>query len=337
MLTETGLVMEGGLGVGPPGPPGPQGPQGVPGIDGVMGPVGPQGIQGVQGNVGPEGPQGIQGVQGNVGPEGPQGVPGIDGVMGPVGPQGIQGVQGDVGPEGPQGVPGIDGVMGPVGPQGIQGVQGNVGPEGPQGVPGIDGVMGPVGPQGSPGLDLSATVGDIKYGFQTIDHLGWILLNGRAKTTLSSGQQTQADALGIGTNIPDATDRYLSQVTAGALGALSGSSSLTLAQSNLPNVALTGTTGGAITDYGGILTNHASDGNSINGAYGLIRSGTSTIPNTTNAQNLDITQTEPSLTDHPVNHRHNIVTSSLNGGVAQTSVSIIPATLKANAFMYLGF
>jgi hypothetical protein len=46
--------------------------------------------------------------------------------------------------------------------------------------------------------------GDVKTGFQTADHNGWIKLDGRAKSTLSSSQQTQATSLGIGTNLPNA-------------------------------------------------------------------------------------------------------------------------------------
>ncbi len=39
--------------------------------------------------------------------------------------------------------------------------------------------------------------GDVKYGFQTADHNGWILLDGRAKSGLTASQQAAATALGI--------------------------------------------------------------------------------------------------------------------------------------------
>jgi hypothetical protein len=86
------------------------------------------------------------------------------------------------------------------------------------------------------------TVGDIKSGIQTADHNGWIKLDGRAKSTLSASQQARATALGIGANLPDASNTYLSQNGA-ALGTISGSNSVVLSQANLPNVNFTGTTG----------------------------------------------------------------------------------------------
>lgn len=396
MLTA-GMGAEGPAGPqGLPGPQGLEGPAGVPGLQGPEGPAGPQGLPGpqgpfgfpgVQGDIGPmgpagpagpEGPQGPQGLQGDAGPPGatgPQGPQGLSGPIGPAGPQGYTGIQGDAGPQGPTGPQGFTGVAGLDGPVGPAGPQGDPGPQGPQGVQGDVGPLGPVGPagptgpqgvQGNPGVDLASTIGDIKYGFQTIDHLGWVLLNGRAKTTLSSGQQTQATALGIGANLPNATDRFLSQVTAGALGSLTGFASVTLTQANLPNVTLSGSTaiggahnhGGGSTGGGGAHTHGtavtpAATGGWMGGNGSMsVKTGVSGYPLGANGEANDMTDRgnssyaswgfiEP-VGDHSHSiaiepgHVHSFTTSSINGGVAQTSVSILPPTLKANCFMYLG-
>jgi len=52
-------------------------------------------------------------------------------------------------------------------------------------------------------------LGDIKHSVQTSDHQGWYLLDGRAKTSLTSTAQYNATAVGIGTNLPDASKKFL--------------------------------------------------------------------------------------------------------------------------------
>jgi hypothetical protein len=81
--------------------------------------------------------------------------------------------------------------------------------------------------------------GDVKSGFQLVDHSGWILLNGRALNTLTASQQALAVSLGFTTNIPNASTAYLVQNGSG-MGAVSGGNTVTLTQSNLPNVSFTG-------------------------------------------------------------------------------------------------
>ena len=152
--------------------------------------------------------------------------------------------------------------------------------------------------------------GDVKTGFQTVDHNGWIKLNGRAKSTLSSTQQTQATTLGIGTNLPDATNAF--QVQNGTtIGSVSGSNAVTLLQNQLPNVTYTG----SIIDvaHGAAIIASASGVFSrINGSsYGNAGGG-----GVTETFNLSI---------------------PLNGGVTQQAISIIPKSLSVNTFIYLGF
>jgi hypothetical protein len=145
--------------------------------------------------------------------------------------------------------------------------------------------------------------GDVKTGFQAADHNGWIKLNGRAKSTLSATQQTHATALGIGANLPNADNAFLVQ-NGRALGDVFGANTKTIAQSNLPNVTLGGTT--------------TSDG-----------SHTHTI-NVNSQYNASVISTAG-------NHTHSLTTSSLNGNVTQTTLDITPKSLSINTFIYLGF
>ena len=89
-----------------------------------------------------------------------------------------------------------------------------------------------------------ASFGDVKSGIQTIDHSGWILLDGRAINTLTATQQAAAASLGLAGNIPNATNSYLVQ-NGGVMGAVTGSNTITLTQGNLPNVNFTGNTSNA--------------------------------------------------------------------------------------------
>lgn len=162
--------------------------------------------------------------------------------------------------------------------------------------------------------------GDVKTGIQTGDHNGWIKLDGRAKSTLSSSQQTQATSLGIGTNLPDATNAFLVQ-NGGTLGNVSGSSAKIIAQSNLPNTTLSGTTttNGDHTHSLGIAFSSTTAGWGItSGAAGYTWAGSTTL-STAGA------------------HSHSLTTSSMNGGVTQTALDVTPKSLSVNTFIYLGY
>ncbi|MFA7274676.1 MAG: hypothetical protein WC044_12480 [Crocinitomicaceae bacterium] len=89
-----------------------------------------------------------------------------------------------------------------------------------------------------------AKLGDVKSGIQTVDHEGWIKLDGRLISTLSSSQQTAATTMGLSGNLPNASDAYLVQ-NGGGMGAVSGSNTTTLTQANLPTVNFTGTAASA--------------------------------------------------------------------------------------------
>ena len=91
---------------------------------------------------------------------------------------------------------------------------------------------------------VMSALGDVKSGIQTIDHEGWIKLDGRLISTLSVTQQSAATSLGLSGNLPNASNAYLVQ-NGGGMGAVSGANTTTLAQTNLPNVNFTGTAANA--------------------------------------------------------------------------------------------
>ena len=166
-----------------------------------------------------------------------------------------------------------------------------------------------------------STFGDVKTGFQSGDHSGWIKLDGRLKSSLTATQQTQATTLGIGSSLPDATNAFLVQ-NGSAVGAVEGSSTKTITQANLPNVTLTGST-------------------SSGGSH------THTIPFATQTMNLSwavypnglagYTIAGNTTTSSSESHDHTLTTSSLNGNVTQTAFNVTPKTLSVNTFIYLGY
>ncbi|WP_284651415.1 hypothetical protein [Flavobacterium terrisoli] len=162
------------------------------------------------------------------------------------------------------------------------------------------------------------TLGDVKHGFQTADHNGWILLNGRAKSTLTASQQAAATALGIGTNLPNISDKSIVGVSGTkTLNTTGGSATVTLAQNQLPNVTLSTSTDGAHTH---------NSGNAANSLFSSLLpfSGTPVLYSTSDT---DATSSSGS---------HSHTTSSINGGVAQQSVTVQNPYLALNGFIYLG-
>lgn len=158
-----------------------------------------------------------------------------------------------------------------------------------------------------------ANTGDAKSGFQATDHDGWILLNGRLKTALTSTQQAKATVLGIGSNLPNATGRALIQ---GTLFAEIGSSAIT--QANLPVVDLTTTAAGGAHSH----TYTAADGSTTAGVgTGSRLAGEISI------------RTASRSTAGTGNHAHtNIALNPVAGG----QTAYIPAAIGVNHFIFLG-
>jgi hypothetical protein len=166
---------------------------------------------------------------------------------------------------------------------------------------------------------LGNIIGDLKYGFETIDHDGWVMLDGRAITTLEATQQTEAASLGFSGNIPDARDRTLMMRNTGVIGDLGGDATVPILQGNLPNLLLVATLVG-----GGI---HRHSYNDFNPSYTRQRGSGANILLTT-----EVTTTRTSTTNG--DHSHTV---SVSSGGSDTPTPISPPFLQTNVFIFLDY
>ncbi|WP_323787917.1 hypothetical protein [Psychroserpens sp.] len=177
--------------------------------------------------------------------------------------------------------------------------------------------------------------GDIKQGFQTSDHNGWVLLDGRAVTSLTASQITRAISLGFGTNLPDATNAFLVQNGTG-LGSVSSSNTKTITQANLPNYNLpAGTTSSdGLHSHTNNVTNTPGNftllrlsitGQSVTGEF-FDQPGSGFEPNIFN-------NTGTLTIDDGGDHSHSVNVSSGGSG---TGFDITPRSLSVNTFIFLG-
>jgi hypothetical protein len=200
----------------------------------------------------------------------------------------------------------------------------------------------------------NANYGDVKTGMQANDHNGWVRLNGQAKSTLSASQQAQANLLGIGENLPNATDVVLMQ-SSGTLGSVTGSMDLNLVPNQLPNISPTITINSTVATMQS-AGNHQHPINIVPNSTGGYAAGYPNafkfemFPNPINESYADITDRGNSSTyvttaiigssgnhSHVIDsHNHTATSSSINGGVTQQSINITPKRLIVNTFIYLG-
>lgn len=202
------------------------------------------------------------------------------------------------------------------------------------------------------------SIGDVKTGMQVNDHNGWVRLDGRLKSSLTASQQLQANLLGIGDNLPNATNAVLMQ-SSGTLGSVTGSMSRTIAQTNLPNVSFNGTAATAgdhshsvdppntATEWNG---NHSHSigrrSNSDNGAFdtGDGRRWENSASTTDRAYFGEFQTSAAGNHNHTMNiapfnsassgsHSHTVSVSSGGSGAA---LDITPKSLSVNTFIYLG-
>jgi hypothetical protein len=198
------------------------------------------------------------------------------------------------------------------------------------------------------------TLGDVKTGIQSGDHNGWVKLDGRLKSSLTSSQQLQATALGIGNNLPDATDAVLVQ-SSGSLGSVTGSMSRTIAQNQLPNITPTITVGNTTATMQ-TAGNHDHPINIVPSTTGGFAAGNpfafknGMAPSPMNESYTDITDRGTNASyittgiigsagshSHVIDaHNHSATSTSINGGVTQQSIDITPRKLVVNTFIYLG-
>ena len=168
-------------------------------------------------------------------------------------------------------------------------------------------------------------IGAVKYGFQTDDHDGWINLNGRTITSLTSTQQTRARDLGFPARLPNARDRLLKNKSGEDIASLGGTNQVVLTRANLPNVNFNGT---RQTNNGGAHTHSYDDSSVIVANQAAARNGqTNTI-----LANFG-TRTNNRTTGNVDGHSHTVSVSSGGSGEA---IEIENQFLSVNVFVYLG-
>lgn len=155
--------------------------------------------------------------------------------------------------------------------------------------------------------------GYVKSGFQTTDHNGWVKLDGRAISSLTAGQQARATALGLGANLPDATNAFLTQNGA-SLATVNGSNTRTIARENLPNVNLITNTVSAGTPSGSVA---------VSPIYGLMSDSQGTHGHKA-LVNYDGSVNNPSAQGWPAGNNHSSIRSSNRGGSATSSITGSP-------------
>jgi multidrug efflux pump subunit AcrA (membrane-fusion protein) len=163
----------------------------------------------------------------------------------------------------------------------------------------------------------SATIGDFKSGAQPTDHNGWILLNGRLKTSLNANQQANATTFGVGANLPVGNGRAFIQ---GTILAQIGSTTIT--QANLPAVNLVGGNHAhAITDPGHThQTQQANNGTfNSNGAAGAPVGFGNSFTTSANTTGISIQSS-----------------GNLSIPLGGSGTAYTPAGIGCNQFIYLG-
>lgn len=176
-------------------------------------------------------------------------------------------------------------------------------------------------------VDNATNFGDIKKGFQSGDHQGWYLLNGRNISALPVNAQTNAISLGFTTNIPDARGKFL-KISANptSIAIAGGSNGSILTQANLPSSNFTG-----ITTVGLAHSHNATDN------YSIIQSVTSepfvtfTLDDSGPKTRPDFYEDKTTTTSGA--HSHSGTVTSNGSGSAFDNT---PQYFVVNIFMYLG-
>lgn len=173
--------------------------------------------------------------------------------------------------------------------------------------------------------DYKTVLGRVKNSFQTSDHDGWYLLDGRAISAFSSNVQTAAKSLGFATTLPDGRDRVLKSKTGTeALGSVGGSNTKTITRENLPNISLSSTLS-ATTSSNGAHTHSFSATSSDNGGHTHTLSATSasvghqhslslTSTNTAHTHSFSATSTSNGAHVHGYNQATRANTTKDSGG-----------------------
>lgn len=94
-------------------------------------------------------------------------------------------------------------------------------------------------------------VGDAKHGYQASEHAGWVPADGRAISTLTTGQAANAMQLGMTSNLPNLGDIAIVGTSAAKpLGSFGGSANTVLTANHLPATTMTSSTASSGTPTG---------------------------------------------------------------------------------------
>lgn len=209
--------------------------------------------------------------------------------------------------------------------------------------------------------------GDVKTGIQTSDHNGWVKLDGRSISSLTTTQQSRVTALGFSSNLPNASNSFLVQNQT-AIGSVSGTNTRTISQSNLPNITLTsnfsstGTPSGSVSlDQQSFILNDAgnhvhgvianTDDGSVNNEsaqgwpFGNTHSSVRTSDRTHSMKTSYLLTSLEGSHSHQISHNHSasFTGNALPGhthttplGGSGQAFDITPRSLSVNVFVYLG-
>ncbi len=179
-----------------------------------------------------------------------------------------------------------------------------------------------------------AQYGDLKQGVQTGDHSGWILLDGRDKSTLTDAQRARFETLfgATTTNLPQTsgngqeTATYIADIDgdASTVGGIAGNTDNLWSSGDLPNLTHnhSGTTSNNGSHSHRIQRNTNGDGAGSN----FLRVG--------GTGGGDTGPGAPILNNGA--HTHTVTVGNVNPGGSNALVSTTNRTLDANTFIYLG-
>lgn len=157
--------------------------------------------------------------------------------------------------------------------------------------------------------------GDVKTSLREADHSNWYLLDGRSVSSLPTGAQVAAIALGYTANIPDSTDCCL-RGSPSFIGEVTGTSNITLNRNQLPDEPITGTT-------------------SVDPGHATYVSYQTRTVSAWDHGNTNVDVVESLTTAASGSHTHTFSGSSLNGGVTQQSIDLTPKSFNVNLFIWL--
>lgn len=173
-------------------------------------------------------------------------------------------------------------------------------------------------------------IGDIKQMAATkADHEGWVLLDGRLLSSLTSLQQNNAIALGFTTHIPNVTDTYIKITNGVETGSITDGNEFRLSQDQLPNVSFTGTAASS-----GAHTHTYSDTYTPTVTLGLATNVLAILP----LLNLVVAAPDnlSAFTATTVNdglHYHSL---SIPSGGSDAPITQKPKFLSVNTYIFLG-